>query len=101
MDAPIKGHLTWDPDRALEAREAVRDLKEHPGFEFLREAFEQRVTKLTKVLVNTDPTDEGSQYAAALAEIRAYQEFDRIVEGIEEYGSEAVYLMRPDLQPVA
>lgn len=78
-------HLDWNRERALEARHEVRELTQHPGWEFLTDALSRYETSLVDELLATDPTDEGAKYADLLGKINGVRSIPGIVEGIRDY----------------
>ena len=93
-------HLTWGDNRAVEAKNAVAELIEHPGWEYLREALQMRESQLVNSLLSESATDEGARYAELVGAINAIRTVPNVVEGILEYGSEAYERVNAsELQP--
>lgn len=100
MDVPLVTHLTWPDGRAVEAKAAVSDLIEHPGWEFLTEALQMRESQLVTSLLSMSATDEGARYAEAVGEINSLRSVQNLVEGVLEYGFAAQErLEAEELQP--
>lgn len=102
MNVPLSTHLTWSNTRAVQAKNAVAELVQHPGWEYLAEAFKQREEMLVNGLLSETPSDAGARYAELIGELNAIRSFGSLVDGVIEYGSKAEErLNASELQPVA
>lgn len=104
MDFPIGTmHLNgWSNTHAVQAKNAVAELVQHPGYEYLLEAIKLREETLVTALLSESPSDEGARYAERIGELNAVRSFPSLAQGVIEYGQQAeTELNDSELQPVA
>ena len=96
MSAALHSHLTWTPRDAVEAKEAVLSIQDHPGLDAILEAVEQRKLDLTSQLLTRAPSDQGAEYADILGKMKGLDELPLLIAGIIENGRRMEHVLRED-----
>lgn len=94
MAHALSTHLTWTPEAAVAAKDAVLDIAGGPGLDAIYEAIEQRKLDLTSQLLTRSPTDQGADYADLIGKLKGLEELPLIVSGIIENGRRAEQILR-------
>lgn len=76
----------WDPREAVEAKDALLAIEDHPGLQAIYRAVEARKVGLVEQVAGMPPTQDGSVYADLLGQVKALTDFPLIIEGIIQNG---------------
>lgn len=90
----LSSHLTWEPREAVAAKEAVREIEDHPGLRAILEAIDQRKLDLTSQLLTKPPSEQGAEYADVIGKLKGLDELPLIIAGIIENGRKAEMAVR-------
>ena len=82
-------HLqAWDDREKVAAKEQVKTLLEHPGWEYLSEGIELYVSSLLKSHISS-PQESIEKYAHTTGHMKGLREIESIAKGIVEAGEKA------------
>ena len=88
---PLK---TWNDAQAIDAKDAVLSLEDHPGLTAIYDAIEKRRIDLIDELTLTNPSDNAAEYADKIGMVKGLAEIPAIVDGIIENGRRAEQALR-------
>jgi hypothetical protein len=91
-------HLNWKPREAVDAKEAVLDINEHPGLQAILDSVEQRKLDITSQLLTRPPRDQGAEYADLIGTLKGLEELPLLIAGIVEYGRKAEHALREEVE---
>lgn len=76
----------WDPREAVQAKDDLLAIEDHPGLQAVLRAVEARKIALVEQVAGMPPSQDGAVYADLLGQVKALTDFPLIIEGIIQNG---------------